>query len=216
MVRKGNNELCTANSKTVADYARRFSHGHWSFLGPGSEKKWCGSRTYKPNGDSDQVAEDMMINFSESGHPVFLASSALKRGSLRSKGKGKLSIHVCGDAETVEVILRTIISVNQLSVYGAVADMRDELAWRISGCSESTGRPVAENNSWTMVMPTELSTTNKPPQTNEPVQGDLLRDHERKFANLPEHLQLIRLCSGEYHEDCVQGAVFHVPRRCGT
>ena len=39
-----------------------------------------------------------------------------------------------GDAETVEVVLRTLVSVNQLSVYGAVADMCDELAWRISGC----------------------------------------------------------------------------------
>ena len=39
-----------------------------------------------------------------------------------------------GDAETVEVVLRAIVSVNQLCVYGAVADMCDELAWRISGC----------------------------------------------------------------------------------
>ena len=35
-------------------------------------------------------AEDMMLNFSESGHPVFHGSSALERGDLKSKGKGKL------------------------------------------------------------------------------------------------------------------------------
>ena len=46
------------------------------------------------------------------------------------------SIHFCGDEKTVEVVLRTIISVNQLSIYGAVADMCDELACRISDCSE--------------------------------------------------------------------------------
>ena len=74
------------------------------------------SYTYKPNGECDRVAEDMVINFSESGHPVFRGSSAFERGSLRSKEKGKLSIHFCGDDETVDVILRTIISVNQLSV----------------------------------------------------------------------------------------------------
>ena len=95
----------------------------------------------------DRVAEDMMLNFSESGHPVFRGSSALERGSLRSKGGGKLSIHFCRDTEAVEVALRTIISVNQFSVYGAVGDMCDEQAWRISGCSESTGKPVAQNNS---------------------------------------------------------------------
>ena len=36
---KGNNELCVANSMTVAGYARKFAHGHWSVLGLGSEKK---------------------------------------------------------------------------------------------------------------------------------------------------------------------------------
>ena len=32
------------------------------------------------------------------------------------------SIHFNGSEETIELILRTVISVNQLSVYGAVAD----------------------------------------------------------------------------------------------
>ena len=31
----GNKERCEHNSQTVADYARRFPRGHWSFLGPG-------------------------------------------------------------------------------------------------------------------------------------------------------------------------------------
>ena len=100
-----------------------------------------------------------------------------------------MSIHFCGDDETVEVAL------NQLSVYGAVADMCDELAWRISGCSECTGKPVAQNKSETLVMPTESSTTHNPPRTNEKVQGNVLRDHEQKFATIPDHLHLIKLCS---------------------
>ena len=44
----------------------------------------------------------MMISFSESGHPVFRGSSAFERGDLKSNGKGKLSIHVCGDDETAK------------------------------------------------------------------------------------------------------------------
>ena len=60
----------------------------------------------------DRVAEDMMLNVGESGHPEFRRSSALERGDLKSKGKEKLSIHFCGDDKTVEVVLRTIISVN--------------------------------------------------------------------------------------------------------
>ena len=40
---KGNDELCVNNSKTSKEYAKSFSRGHWSFLEPGSEKKWCGT-----------------------------------------------------------------------------------------------------------------------------------------------------------------------------
>ena len=110
-------------------------------------------------------------------------------GALKSKGKGKLSLHFCDDGETAEVVLRTIISANQLSVHRALADACDKLVWRISGCSESTGKFVAQKNSETTVMPTDLSTTNKKPRTNETVQGNLLHTCERKFANLRDHLQ---------------------------
>ena len=37
---KGNDELCVNDSKTIKEYAERFPRGRWSFLGPGSEKKW--------------------------------------------------------------------------------------------------------------------------------------------------------------------------------
>ena len=57
------------------------------------------------------------------------------------------------------------------------------------------GRLVVENKSETMVVPTELSTTTKPLLTNETVRGDLLREYERKFANLPDGIKLIRLYS---------------------
>ena len=66
------------------------AHGHWSFHGPGSEKKWYGTHTYKPNGKWDRVAEDMMVNFSETRHPVFRASCALERGDLKKQRKGKI------------------------------------------------------------------------------------------------------------------------------
>ena len=122
---KRNRETCIANSFMDSEYARKIAQGHWSFLGPGSEKKWYGTHLYiyKPNGEWHDVADLMMRNFSESGHPVFRRSSASERGGLKSKGKGKLSVHFSGSDETVEVILRTVISVNQLRVCGAVADM---------------------------------------------------------------------------------------------
>ena len=37
-----------------------------------------------------------------------------------------MSIHYCADLETIETIFRIIVSVNQLSLYGAVAEMCEE------------------------------------------------------------------------------------------
>ena len=58
------------------------------------------------------MAEEMMTNFSGSGHPIFRASSALEGGELRSKGRGKKSIHFNGSDENIELLLRTVISAN--------------------------------------------------------------------------------------------------------
>ena len=67
-----------------------------------------------------------MINFAETGHPIFHATSPLERGELKSKGGGKKAIHYNGSEENVELILRAIISAHQLSIYGAVADLCNE------------------------------------------------------------------------------------------
>ena len=96
-------------------------------LGPGSEKKWYGTCTDKPDGDWDKTAERMMLNLAESGHPKFRANSALERGESRSKEKGKEVYPLQRLRRNIELILRTIISVNQLSIYGAVADLCKEL-----------------------------------------------------------------------------------------
>ena len=74
---KEETENCILNSVTVANYARRFLLGRWSFLGPGSEKKWFGMCD-KPEGDGDKTAELMMLNFVKSGHRMFRATSALR------------------------------------------------------------------------------------------------------------------------------------------
>ena len=60
-----NKDACIMNSTMVQDDARKFPHGHRSFLGPGPEQKWYGTNTYKPDGQWDRVAEDMLINFAE-------------------------------------------------------------------------------------------------------------------------------------------------------
>ena len=140
---KGNEEFFN-NSKTVKEYAERFLRGHWSFLGLGSEKKWYGTCDCKPDGSWSRTAEKMLQNFAGSGHPVFRGTSALERGESRSKGSGKKSTHFNGSTQNIELLLQMVISVNQLSLYGAVADMIEELpvGQKVpvkSFCTRSTG-----------------------------------------------------------------------------
>ena len=102
--------------------ARIFCIGQWSFLGPGSDKKWYSSEN-SPQGAWNNIAEQMLLEFAESEHPIFRATTPLSRGQLKSKGRGKLSLHFTADQDT---IYRIILSVNQLSVYGAVAAVCEE------------------------------------------------------------------------------------------
>ena len=100
---------------------------HRSFLGPGSEKKWYGTCDCIPSGFWSRTAEKMLLNFAGSGHPIFRCTSVLERGELlRSRGGGKTSIHFNGRTQNIELLIQIVISVNQLSLCGASADMIEE------------------------------------------------------------------------------------------
>ena len=112
---KDNEQECELSAKLVSILRKDFHQedGHSSDL----------IHESKPRREWDRVAELMMIKFSESGHPVFRSTSPFSRGVLKSKGGGTLSMHFYADGETVETVFPTIISVNQLSIYGAVSDL---------------------------------------------------------------------------------------------
>ena len=111
---KDNEQECLAHARLVSLYARRFDTGQWSFIGPGSEKKWYSIKEDSPQGIWDKIAERMLLEFAESGCPIFRATTPLSRGKLKSKGHGKLSIHIGATQETIETIFRIIVSANQL------------------------------------------------------------------------------------------------------
>ena len=105
-----------------------------------------------------------------------------------SKGRGKKSIHFNGSEETVEINFRSAIFVNQLSIYGAVADVCNELA--------PDSRKQAEGEVWgSMVVPTEFPNANAISQTDSSAQANLLREDEQKLAELPDDQKLSKLCS---------------------
>ena len=134
--RNDNKDECLKNADSET-FARRLGIGQWPFIGPGSEKKWYSAEN-SPQRAWDHVAEQMLLEFAESGCPIFRATTPLSRGQLKSKGRGKLSIHFTADQDTIDTIYRIILSVNQLSVDGAVAAICDEY----EGHQDSTGQPV--------------------------------------------------------------------------
>ena len=102
--KKDNEEECVANAKVVSILARKFGIGQWSSIGPGSEKMWYSMEENSPQGFWDHIAEKMLLEFAESGCPIFRATSPLSRGRRKSKGHGKLSIHYAAGLETIETI----------------------------------------------------------------------------------------------------------------
>ena len=123
---KDNEKVCIANAKVVSMYAKKFGIGQWSFIGPGSEKKWYSMEENSPQGIWDQIAEKMLLEFAESTCQIFRATTPLSKGQLKSKGHGKLSIHFAATQATIETIFHMIVSANQLSLYGALANMCEE------------------------------------------------------------------------------------------
>ena len=115
-----------ANARLVSLYARRDWKKTMVIYGPGSEKKWYSMKEDNPQGICDKLAEKMLIEFAESGCPIFRAASPLSRGQLKSKGHGKLSIHFEAVQEKIETMFRIIVSAKQLSLYGTVAEMCEE------------------------------------------------------------------------------------------
>ena len=96
--RYDNKDECLKNAGFVKTFAKIFGIGQWSFIGPDSEKKWYPSEN-SPQGAWDHIAEQMLLEFQESGHPIFRATTPLSRGKLKSKGKGKVSIHFTADQD---------------------------------------------------------------------------------------------------------------------
>ena len=130
-----------------------------------------------------------MLTFAESKHPVFRSTSPLSRGMLKSKGGGKLSIHYCADPETIETVFRTIISVNQLSIYGAVAEMCEEC----DTCHDRTGRPIVRGQSDPLFVPSVMKT--HIPLTDNPAQEeDLLQRYQERIEKLSQQ-DRVKFCT---------------------
>ena len=154
-----------------------------------SRGKWYSVSEDSPQGGWDKIAEKMMLKFAESGHSVFRATSPLSRWVFESKGGGKLSIHYCTDFGTIETVLRTVISVNQLSLYGEVAETCEEY----ESCPDRTGRPVVRWQSSPSFVPSVIKTNIL--LTDDPAQEEVYckdtRNELKSYHNKIEWLNFV-------------------------
>ena len=135
---RDNEQECESSAKLV-----------WSFLGPGSEKKWYYTHDSKPQGEWDRVAELMMLTFAESGHPVFRVRSPLFRGTLKSRGGGTLSINYCADRERLKLFFAQLFPLISL--------VFTELSQKCA-CHDRTGRIVVAGQSNPLSVPSVMKT----------------------------------------------------------
>ena len=88
-------------------------------------------------------------------------------------------MHYCADPGTIETVFRTIIPVNQLSIYGAVAEMCEEC----DSCHDRTGRLVVAGQSSPLFVPSVMKThiflTDDPAQQEE----DLLQNYQERIES---------------------------------
>ena len=113
-----NDENCISNAEKVKNYSKRFLPGHWTFLGPGSERD--GAEAQKMDNGTVQPTKSYS-NSKETGHPINTATSALSRGTLKRR-TGKSTIHFNGDFRKTELLFQTLNYENQVSIYAVVTN----------------------------------------------------------------------------------------------
>ena len=114
----------------------------------------------------------------------------MSRGRLKSKGHGKLLIHYCADLETIQTVFRTIISVNQLSLFGAVAEMCEEY----ETFHDRTEQPVVGGQSSSSFVPSVIK-TEVPLDCDDLARKDLvLQQVGERIEKLSQQDKLSKFC----------------------
>ena len=109
-------------NKNVWQTLDSLEKGQWSFIGPGSEKKWCSMKEDTWQGIRDKLAEKMLIEFAESGCPIFRAMTPMSEVNSQAKAMVNCRYTMQPTRKRLRHF-RIIVSATQLSLYGAVAEM---------------------------------------------------------------------------------------------
>ena len=141
----------------------------------------------------------------------FRATTPLCRGQLKSKRKGKLSIHYAADQETIGTIFRIIISANQLSLYGAVAEICEDY----ESLYERTGRPVVMGQSSSSIVLSAIK-TEVPLDSDDPAYKIfLLQQYEERIEKLSQQDKLSKFCMDAGSLSVVENGQYFMTKHTG-
>ena len=149
-----------------------------------------------------------MIEFGESGHPAFRATSPLSRGTLKSKGGGKLSMHVCADGKTIEFFSH-IFFCHRLSIHGAVSDLCDQYR----NYQARAVRLVLSEQSDSLFEPASLIMKTPILSTKDLAQEDLLRKYQERVERLSQQSRVIKICLDEGFLTPVEVGQYFITKR---
>ena len=198
---RDNEQKCLENARLVSLYARRFfvnDNGHLLVLVLRKSGTLSKRTVHKESGTI------WLKGCCWNSQKADVQLSVLRR-QLKSKGHGKLSIHYCADQATIETVFRIIVSANQPSLYGAVAEMCEEY----ESLYERTWRPdVVMGQSIAL---SEIK-AEVPLENDDPAyQNFVLQQYEDRIEKLSQQEKLRTFCmdagflSGEW-------TVFHDER----
>ena len=91
----------------------------------------------------------------------------------------------------MKLFFRTIISVNQVSIYGAVSDLCEEY----KTCQARTARPVVVGQSDPLFEPASLLMKTPAPSTDDLAQEDLLQKYQERMERLLQQNRVIKICT---------------------
>ena len=123
--KNGNKDECLKNANIVKTFAGRFGIGQWSFFWTRFWEKVVFFREQSTRCLGPYCGRGV-ATIRRKRTSYLPCNDSLVQGQLKSKGKGKVSIHFTADQDTMNTIYRILLSVNQLSVYGAVAAICEE------------------------------------------------------------------------------------------
>ena len=87
--KNGNKDECLKNANFVKTFAGRFGIGQWSFIGPGSEKKWYSSEN-SPQGAWDNIAEENVAGICREWTSCFPCNDSIVQGSAEEQRTRKI------------------------------------------------------------------------------------------------------------------------------